>query len=573
MNVRSILLSLALALAVAPQLGGCVIEEEATDEDDWQIPDGGFSNGEPLGKADSIGVPGPAVATNTSDTQVWNAVNKWEDRDTAAARTAGIAWDANSGLNWDEKYAKWIESMPRQHSVDYFDTFTITTPWGKTVPAPKLECSEMAMFLRITFAAWYELPYYLTAVDSQGTRVYFGHFGARTKTSRYANTPLYARSYKDYSGMSAAQLAQGWPQDAKLRARGLVPNDDDENMIAPGARAGAYFDEVHLNKRVGHFLILALDYFGSMNLADSRNMYNLKPESLREGDVLLERWQKEGIGHTLVVKEVKQLGAGQIEAQLASGSMPRRQPKWEDGTASKQYFTSDETGGKGQNWQGDAYAKLGGGIKRWRVTKNVNGYWTNTWMGGDEASWVNDSDYAAIAARPERFQTLLGEQSPEQVRDSLLQMIADARSHLAEYPGSCSARENREKAFDALYTVGQDKLGMSRAQIDNKYRKLEDYVFAELEYNKSKTCCWNSTTAGMFQIIMDYNNGLQKNACVKPVVFKASKNGGYDVFAQYAATSGKASLWKPWHEDEPCAQRDVQDDTIATLNVTEYCSL
>ena len=568
------LLSLALAVTLAPSLGGCIVQDDqAADEDNWGIPEGGFSNGDPLGKADSIGVPGPLVATNTSDTQVWNAKNKWEDKDTPAARAAGIAWDQNSGLNWDEKYAKWIESMPRQHSVDYFDTFTLTTPWGKKVPAPKLECSEMAMFLRITFAAWYELPFYLTATDSQGTRVYFGHFGARTATSRYANTPLYARAYTDYSSMTAAQVMQNWPKDAKLRARGLVPNDDDEEMIAPGARAGAYFDEVHLNKRVGHFLILALDYFGSMNLADSRNMYNLKPEALREGDVLLERWQKNGIGHTLVVKEVKQLGAGQIEAQLASGSMPRRQPKWEDGTASKQYFTSDQTGGVGKNYEGDAYAKLGGGIKRFRVTKNINGRWTNTWMSADEASWVNDTDYNAVGARPKRFESLLGEQSPEQVRASLLQMIADARSHLAEYPGSCSARENREKAFAALYTVNQDKFGVSRAQTDKQNRKVDDYVFAELEYVKSKTCCWNSTTAGMYQIIMDYNKSLQQTACVKPVVFKAAKNGGYDVFAAYALQTGRASQWKPWHEDEPCAQRDVQEDAVVDVGATAYCSL
>jgi hypothetical protein len=467
---------------------------------------------------------------------------------------------ANSGLNWDEKYVRWIESMPRQPSNgSYFDTFTLTTPWGKTVPAPKLECSEMAMFLRISFAAWYELPFYLTATDSKGTRVYFGHFGARTKTSRYANTPQYARLYKDYSSMTTQQItSQGWPQDSKLRAKGLWPKDDDHDFIAPGARAGAYFDEVHLNKRVGHFLILTLDYFGSMNLADSRNTYNLKPESIREGDVLLERWQRSGIGHTLVVKEVKPLTGGQLEVQLASGSMPRRQPAWDDAVASKQYLTSVYTGGVGNAADGTPYAKLGGGIKRFRVTKNINGYWTNTWMTTDEASWINDTDYSAI--------------SPTEMRNGLLAIISDARSHLAQYPASCSARTKREDAFKELYKLNQESFGLTKAQTDKQYRKLEDYVFAELDYTKSKTCCWNSTTDAMYQIIMDYNKSRQTNVCVAPVVFKAS-NGGYDVFAQFAMQTGKSAYWKPWHEDEPCAQRDVQNDATLDNGVTQYCSL
>ena len=69
----------------------------------------------------------------------------------------------------------------------------------------------------------------------------------------------------------------------------------------------------------------------------------------------------------------------------------------------KNYFTNNYCGGVGTNSDGDEYAKLGGGIKRWRVTKNIGGYWTNTWMNGDEASWISDTDYEAIAARPGQF--------------------------------------------------------------------------------------------------------------------------------------------------------------------------
>src|SRR6185436_15825939 len=137
------------------------------------------------------------------------------------------------------------------------------------------------------------------------------------------------------------------------------------------------------------------------------------------------------------------------------------------------------------------YAKLGGGVKRWRVTKNIGGYWTNTWMAADEASWINSTDYAAIAARPARFQQILGQVSPQQQRAELLQQIDDARHHLSQYPASCSARERREQAFAALYEVSERAFDQSRVEVDAAYRRLDDYVFAELDYAHARTCCWD----------------------------------------------------------------------------------
>ena len=62
-------------------------------------------------------------------------------------------------------------------------------------------------------------------------------------------------------------------------------------------------------------------------------------------------------------------------------------------------------------------------------------------------------------------------------------------------PASCSARENREKAFRNLYELAQRAFGQTPRQVDEQHRILDDYVFAELVYTQSKTCCWNSTTA------------------------------------------------------------------------------
>jgi hypothetical protein len=530
----------------------------------------------PLGKEDSLSVSGLAVKTNTSETQVWTARNAWEDTTSTEAKAAGIAWPAGSGLSWDQKYERWIDSLARTPAAWYGETFTITTPQGKTLTAPKLECSEVPIFLRVTFASWYGLPFFMTSVDGAGKRVYFGHFGVRTVAGRYAQTPRFGVSYKDYSKLTAQQLAtQGWPQDSVLRGRGLSGGDDTNDFLFEGARAGAYFDELFLNKRVGYFLLVVLDNIGSVNLADARNAYNVKAEALRVGDFLLERWQRVGIGHTLQLMHLSAIPASAShEAYLASGSMPRRQPMWHSPVASKGYFTSDYTGGEGNDGEGNPIVKLGGGLKRWRVTKNIGGVWTNSVMKADQASWISDTNYNALKARPAQFQTLLGEVPPEQKRTALLAMIEEARQHLRTYPASCSARESREKAFKELYALNADTFTTSKEETDRQYRKKEDYVFAELVYTKSKTCCWNKTTATMYDIIMATVASLEKGAtsCTPPPVFKVT-SGGYDPFTSYAATIGKASDWLGWSEDEPCAQRATLNDVEAAHGWTDYCTI
>src|SRR5262249_46656590 len=111
-------------------------------DDDWGL-NGPVEQTPPPGKEDSEYRRGLLVATNTTRTQVWNSRNKWEDTDTPAARAAGIAWGADSGLTWDQKFGKWIESMRFIPALDnYSMTVELTTPWGKTLPSPYLECAE-----------------------------------------------------------------------------------------------------------------------------------------------------------------------------------------------------------------------------------------------------------------------------------------------------------------------------------------------------------------------------------------------------------------------------------------------
>ncbi|MFH1530316.1 MAG: PPC domain-containing protein [Pseudomonadota bacterium] len=584
---KALILVVTLALALAG-LVGCGEETDSGQTIDSDVPlDDEY--GKPLlgdespstGKGDSVsGARGLPVSVDDASTQVWDVSNAWLDTDTADARMAGIAWGEASGLTWEEKYRLWIGGMTKTASTggysDY-ETFTLNTPYGRTLPAPNLECAETALFLRALFASWHHLPFYVMAYSSGEGYIYFGHFGIRTAAGRWSNTPAFKSYAGDYENLSPAEYQASWPADTKLRGRKLSTNGDDENdFLGEGKYAGAYFDEILLNKRVGHFLIFLLSYTGSVHLASADNTFNLDPRAINEGDVLLERWQKKGIGHTLVVKSVDHLDSGQIDAELVSGSMPRRQPKWEDGAKSKSYFINNYCGGPGETSDGTPYAKLGGGLKRWRQPQVIDGYYYHMVPTGDRDDWIKDNDTDTLAGRIATFEGLLGQLSPEAKKAMLLETIEEKRLHLRNYPASCSARTAREEAFAALYALEAEEWGRSVTSVDKDYRILEDYVFAELEYEKSRTCCWNSTTPAMYEIIMEVNLGIvydaQTQTCNPPEVFMV-KAGGYPVFEAYAAQLGKSDLWVPWTADETCPQSGVANDTEKAHAWTPLCDI
>ena len=104
----------------------------------------------PASKSDNAGRPGPSVAWDTDGGQVWSVVNQWTD----VTPEAGLAWDANSGLNWNEKYQAWVSSLEVEELPDGYvkETFHLTTPHGRSLTAPVLECAEVAIFMRAAFA-------------------------------------------------------------------------------------------------------------------------------------------------------------------------------------------------------------------------------------------------------------------------------------------------------------------------------------------------------------------------------------------------------------------------------------
>jgi hypothetical protein len=556
---------LLLLLVASTLLGGCIARDPLGEDED---SDASYA----------AEASGPVVRSG-APTEVWSVENAWEDRATPSAKLAGIAWEANSGLSWEEKFARWIETMELMPSASgWGQTITITTPYGgKKLPGPTLECAEVALMMRATFASWYKLPFFIRGWDSTAKKtIYAGHMGfVDASGNNVGSFPAFKTKYKDYE--KSWKPGDAWPSDAVLRSRRLG-NDDAVTFLTDAAGnplgAGAYFDELFLNKRTGHFMRMLLLFFGSVNLADGSNMFHVEPESARAGDVLVERWQKIGIGHTIPVLRVSSPLEGKLAIEVATGSMPRRQPRFEDALSARRYFTMKETGGEGTASDGSEFAKLGGGLRRWRAPIAKGGRWVNVVPASSLEAYIPDADTAAVAARPARFDEILVTGSPEEAKAALVSVIEGARVHLLAHPASCSARTNREKAFEDLYELA-DKLGVTQADLDAELRTEADYVFAPLVYEESKTCCWNSTTAAMAEIVLDLARVEREEAeaageCRAPTVFTAREDG-YALWANHAKAIGREADWLAWTEDEPCEQRDVGEDLAADFSATPSC--
>src|SRR5690606_5119351 len=113
-----------------------------------------------------------------------------------------------------------------------------------------------------------------------------------------------------------------------------------------------------------------------------------------------------------------------------SGSMPRREPVWEEPNRARSSFTSDYAGGLGQASDGAAYASLGGGVRRWRSAVFSGGRWRNEVPVRDREVYINDQDLEAVGARPARFGEILRSLSATERRDVVLAGIEAAREHL-----------------------------------------------------------------------------------------------------------------------------------------------
>lgn len=501
---------------------------------------------------------------------VWAAPNRWADLDPAP----GLAWGASSGLTWDEKYRAWIDGLGDAEAEEGHATAEITTPWGTTLPMGRLECAETAILLRATFAAWHGLPFYLSGYSpAVGANVYYGHFGM----VRFDGTPVsWAPSFSTYTDHTATWDGVDWPDDTALEALSLTVAQDDANgFLGADAYTGAYLDELHLNKKAARLMLRLLTDFGSIHLAHSENLFDLEPEGMAPGDVLTHRWQAQGVGHTMVLKEVRH-ELTHTEVEIMAGNMPRVQPRWLTAPVSRSYFVHRNAGSDEVSAvTGIPYVELGGGLKRWRTPVIESGRWVNRVPIVDEPVFVDPDDDAALAERIGVLDDLLGAPTPEGERDALLELIDASRQALALHPSSCANRERRERAFDELYELMETHWGWSRLETDRAYRTLSDHVFPELSYSASPSCCWNSSTPAMHDVILDHAEAELADAdaagtCVEPTPFVKVADS-YAPFEAHAATLGIP--WVPWSADETCPQAGATDDVVVQTPHTAWCDL
>jgi hypothetical protein len=317
---------------------------------------------------------------------------------------------------------------------------------------------------------------------------------------------------------------------------------------------------------------------GSANLADPLNMYHLKPAAIRTGDILLTRRRRSGssAGDTTPIVRIDVRDRdGKLLVTTINGEEPPHQPQWKEPFFSRQRFLAKETGGPGISDDNVPYWLLGGGLRRFRVVKPDGANWTNSVMDADLSNRIADTDQAGITGRIAEFDALLADYTPEEALDGFAQVVNAARRHLREMPSSCAARADRERAFEGLYEAGKQQ-NLPWEEIDRRYRLLEDYVFQSLEETQSKTCCWDSSTPEMAQIILENAAREQEEAgmCIPPTVFRAEA-GDYARWKSYAATTGRAAQWRDWYQDEPCPQgRRTQDDVLVPMiGVAPFCQL
>ena len=499
--------------------------------------------------------------------EVWSVRRGWSDL-------------AEDGVSYEDKYSRWIDGMGvTDKTGGGGKTFVWTTPYdGRQLEAPRLDCAEVAYLLRIAFASWFHLPFYVQGWDAERRQpVYAGHMGFVDKNGQpLVGFPHYRDRYADHQ--DSWSPGDPWPRDEALRKRRL--GDDDRNIFleeegGEELGAGAYFDELFLNKRVGHFARLLLVYYGSINLADGSNMFHVTAESIRAGDVLLKRDKRQGSGHTVPILKADRVMLDKLAVNVASGNVPRRQPKWEDTAVARWRFTSRQYGGHGENSKGVPYAKLGGGLRRWRSAMLDGSRWYNRVPAESSEVYITDGELERLAERVDIFDEMLLTGSPEEREATALTQIESAREHLQKYPASCSARNSREKAFEMLYEINATHFDKTKADVDAEHRTLADYVLSELLYEQSKTCCWNKSSAEMHDIIMSLAKKEQAAAeaqqiCVEPTVFRF-RDDGYSLWINHAIELDRAEAWVVWSADEHCPWQDVSEDTVAERQSVGWC--
>jgi hypothetical protein len=189
---------------------------------------------------------------------------------------------------------------------------------------------------------------------------------------------------------------------------------------------------------------------------------------------------------------------------------------------------------------------------------------------------IDDADDAAISARPARFGEILVVPSVEDQRNAALGQIRSARQHLRMYPASCSARPPRRRLRGPRRI--EEEAGRPSADRRHPPACWKTGSSPSSTYDRSRTCCWNSTTAAMAEVILDYAASSRAQpamgVCAAPTVFRAegasASDDGYRRWREHAATMGRAPTGA-WSEDEPCMARGNTDDVPSGRGAEVSC--
>ena len=493
-------------------------------------------------------------ATESYSTQnygwnVWQPVNDWTDT-------------APNGETYEAYYATWLAEAGVSHSGGKTVDYTLAD--GTVVPAPKLECSDTAIFLRFLFAQQHGLPMIVF-----GNKEVMGHFGW------YKSNGTRVKSYSQH----ALDAPRG--TDAGLAASNGYNPDDLQSFPHEDATIGAYMDAALRNKRFGYFIQDVMRMYFSGNVSEDANTYYIKPEHIRPGDVQMHRnhpWQ--GIGHTITIRSVKRLDDALLSVELIQSYMPTLP------------------------WVADAYTELTtyapkpenhSGLRRWRRPVLRNGRWH---MEKDTDAIASEDE---VVDNRERFKELFDVDYESQIQ-SLLATIDNTRVAQRDNPNSCRRREDRENAFAILYELHRttrelyQPLGFHTAptaeeikpHVDRKYRTIDDFIWSAMTYERSWVCHWNPSDTtinnSMYDATVAYNREVAlATGCEGLRVFRSENvtqydgGDGFDDLATWAREHGydwDDYYLDPSEGDEGGALRNVVTDQLADEDTIAYfCSI
>ncbi len=353
-------------------------------------------------------------------------------------------------FNYEQLYSLWVQSFlvePLDAGLpNGAQTFSFLFPSPKgpleRFRFDKLDCADLAYMLRFLFAIWNGLP----QTFSNGNAV-FGPFGRVSGGNTHDYASNGATDIQDVNyGAFFAELLSGVVKDEDRRGRLARLLVDAANKLYTG----------NLTTRSG-------------------NTIDVDIESIMPGDIGLS-FDAKGSGHARVIARKIDQPDGSFELNIAQSTNPPEVPAWvgSAGSWSELFSILDETSLNG-----------GGGLKRFvRTVVDCNDDFCS-WKAEAPGGLLPSTPLSELLDDPQRLSRIV---SPGG-KDSIIDYIQLQRQRLRANPSSCRSRERREKGFAMLY----DALKLSNLSphdADADYRKIDDYVFPLLVYEKSPSCAW-----------------------------------------------------------------------------------